>query len=408
MKKLLIILISFSPFLAQAQGFQVNLQGQKQQAMSSAGTGLALDEASVFFNPGAVSHLKKNGVSLGVSPTIAHSTFESPNNQSQARTNSPVSTPFTGYAVWGPEESKLKFGLGVYTPFGSTIQWEDGWSGRFQITKLQLFSVFIQPTISYKISDKVGIGAGFIYGIGKIDLRKNLPPPFVDANGDEGTAKLTGNANGIGFNAGIYVKPTEKISIGLTYRSQVNMKVNKGNAEFTVSPTFASTFPNGSFTSSLPLPQVITLGIGFKPTEKLLLAADVNFIGWSAYKELAFDFDNNTAGVQDTKSARNYKDTYAFRLGGQYSIKENFHVRAGLAYQLTPVQDGYVTPELPDANKMNYSVGVGYTFAEKLTVDASFTFEDFAKRTDTNKEANFPATYKTYIAIPGISISYNF
>ncbi|MDF2454267.1 MAG: fadL [Cytophagaceae bacterium] len=406
MKKLLIILISLSPFLAQAQGFQVNLQGQKQQAMSSAGTGLALDEASVFFNPGAVSHLEKNGVSVGVSPTIAHSTFQSTSNQSQARSTSPVSTPFTAYSVWGPEESKLKFGLGIYTPFGSTIQWEDGWSGRFQLTRLQLFSVFIQPTVSYKISDKVGIGAGFVYGIGKIDLRRDLP--VVDANGNYGNAKLTGNANGIGFNAGIYLKPIEKLSIGITYRSRVDMKVNKGNAEFNVPSSLSSNFPNGGFSSSLPLPRVITLGVGFRATDKLLLAADVNFIGWSAYKELAFDYENNTSTLQDTKSERNYKDTYAFRLGGQYSIKENFHVRAGVAYQLTPVQDGYVTPELPDANKMNYSVGVGYTFAEKLTVDASFTFEDFDKRTDTNKETNFSGSYKTYIAIPGISLSYNF
>jgi len=405
MKKLLILLISLSPFLAQAQGFQVNLQGQKQQAMSSVGTGLALDEASVFFNPGAVSHLEKNGLSLGISPTIAHSTFQSPTNHSQARSTSPVSTPFTAYGVWGPQESKFKFGLGVYTPFGSTIQWEDGWSGRYQLTRLQLFSVFIQPTVSYKISDKVGIGAGFVYGIGKIDLRRDIPA--ADANGD-GTARLTGNANGFGFNAGIYLKPTEKLSIGLTYRSQVNMKVNDGKAEFVVPASISSGFPNGSFSSSLPLPQVISLGVGFKPTEKLLLAADVNFIGWSAYKELAFDYENNTSRLEDTKSERNYKDTYAFRLGGQYSIKENFHVRAGIAYQLTPVRDGYVTPELPDANKMNYSVGLGYTFAEKLTVDASFTFEDFSKRTDTNKEANFSGTYKTYIAIPGISLSYNF
>ncbi|MBC7485707.1 MAG: outer membrane protein transport protein [Cytophagaceae bacterium] len=405
MKKLLIILIFLSPLLVQAQGFQVNLQGQKQQSMGGTGTGTALDEASIFFNPGAVSHLEKNGVSVGISPTIANSTFESSESQSQARTNSPVSTPFTGYAVFGQEESKFKFGLGVYTPFGSTIKWEDEWKGRFLLTKLQLFSVFIQPTVSYKISDKIGIGAGFVYGIGKIDLRRDIPAS--DGTSD-GSAKLTGNASGIGFNAGIYLKPIEKLSIGITYRSQVNMKVNNGNAEFTVPSTLSSTFPNGAFSSSLPLPQVISIGVGVTPIEKLLITADVNFIGWSAYKELSFDYENNTSKLEDTKSARNYKNTFAFRLGGQYSIKENFRVRAGIAYQLTPVRDGYVTPEVPDANKISYTAGIGYKFADKLTVDASFTFEDFAKRTDTNKEANFSATYKTYIAIPGISLTYNF
>lgn len=406
MKKLLIILIFLSPFLVQAQGFQVNLQGQKQQSMGGTGTGTALDEASVFFNPGAVSHLEKNGVSLGISPTIAHSTFESSSNQSQARSNSPVSTPFTGYGVFGKADSKLKFGLGVYTPFGSTMKWEDGWSGRFQLTKLQLFSVFIQPTVSYKINDVIGIGGGFVYGIGKIDLRRDLP--VIDANGNYGSAKLTGNASGVGFNVGIYLKPIEKLSIGITYRSKVNMKVNNGQAEFTVPGSLSSNFPNGAFSSSLPLPAVLSVGLGLKPTDKLLISADVNLIGWSAYKELSFDYEKNTSTLQDTKSQRNYKNTFAFRLGGQYNINDNFRVRTGIAYQLTPVQDGYVTPEVPDANKISYTAGIGYKFADKLTVDASFTFEDFAKRTDTNKESNFSGTYKTYIAIPGISLTYNF
>lgn len=406
MKKLVIILISFAPFFAKAQGFQVNLQGQKQQSMGGAGTGLAIDEASVFFNPGAVSHLEKNGVSAGISPTFSNSTFQSSTSQTQNTTNSPVSTPFTGYAAFGKQDSKFKFGLGVYTPFGSTIQWQDAWAGRFILTKLQLFSVFIQPTVSYKISDKIGIGAGFVYGLGSINLQKDLP--VTDSQGNYGSAQLKGGASGIGFNAGIYLKPMEKLSIGITYRSQVNMKVHNGQATFNVPPSLASSFPNGGFSSSLPLPQVVSVGIGFKPTEKILIAADVNFIGWASYKQLEFDYDNTTPTLQNTVSQRNYKNTFSYRLGVQYKIKDNFSARVGAAYEVTPVQNGYVTPEVPDANRINLTAGLGYTFAEKLTIDASFTFVNFQKRTDTNTESNFSGTYKTYIAIPGISATYHF
>jgi long-chain fatty acid transport protein len=402
MKKLLIILIFLSPLLIRAQGFQVNLQGQKQQSMGGAGTGLAIDEASVFFNPGAVSHLEKNGVSAGISPTFSNSTFQSSTSQTQNTTNSPVSTPFTGYGVWGKQDSKLKLGLGVYTPFGSTIQWQDGWAGRFILNKLQLFSVFIQPTVSYKINDKIGVGAGFVYGIGSINLQKDLP--VTDANGNFGSAQLKGNANGVGFNAGIYLKPIEKLSIGITYRSQVNMKVNNGTATFNVPSSTGIT--NGSFTSSLPLPQVVSLGIGFSPIEKLLIAADISFIGWSSYKTLEFDYSNTN--TPNTVSQRNYKNTFSYRLGAQYKVTNELKVRVGSAYEATPVQSGYVTPEVPDANRINLTAGIGYTFAEKLTVDASFTFVNFQKRTDTNIESNFSGTYKTYIAIPGLSLSYNF
>ena len=61
-------------FLAQefeAQGFQVNFQGQKQQGMGGAGNALPLDAASVFFNPGSVSSLKENSVNIAFTPTFA-------------------------------------------------------------------------------------------------------------------------------------------------------------------------------------------------------------------------------------------------------------------------------------------------------------------------------------------------
>ncbi|HSZ71787.1 MAG TPA: outer membrane protein transport protein, partial [Cytophagaceae bacterium] len=257
-------------------------------------------------------------------------------------------------------------------------------------------------TVSYKINDKIGVGAGFVYGIGSINLQKDLP--VTDANGNFGSAQLKGNANGVGFNAGIYLKPIEKLSIGITYRSQVNMKVNNGTATFNVPSSTGIT--NGSFTSSLPLPQVVSLGIGFSPIEKLLIAADISFIGWSSYKTLEFDYSNTN--TPNTVSQRNYKNTFSYRLGAQYKVTNELKVRVGSAYEATPVQSGYVTPEVPDANRINLTAGIGYTFAEKLTVDASFTFVNFQKRTDTNIESNFSGTYKTYIAIPGLSLSYNF
>ncbi len=65
MKKILLSFLLVIPVWGYTQSFQVNLQGQKQIGMVSAGTGVAMDEAAVFFNPGAVSFLKQNGVQGG-------------------------------------------------------------------------------------------------------------------------------------------------------------------------------------------------------------------------------------------------------------------------------------------------------------------------------------------------------
>lgn len=405
-KKLAAVFMLSAPLAANAQGYQVNLQGQVQQGMGGAGTAYMQDAAALFFNPGGASFVPGNSVNIGVSPTFAKGEFLDKNTNQTARTNSPVSTPFAAYGMFSiKDSSKLKLGLAVYTPFGSTVEWEEGWMGRYALTHLQLQSIFFQPTVSYKITDKIGLGAGFVYSYGKVNLQKDIP--VKSTAGADGHAELSGKANGYGFNAGIYFKPVEKFSIGLTYRSQVNMKVKSGDATFTVPASLSTNFPNGKFTAELPLPQVATLGLGYAVTSKFNLALDVNYVGWKVYDTLAFDYENNTASLADTKSARMYKNTFAFRFGGEYKVIEALALRLGIAYGISPVQDGYLTPETPDANRVIYTAGIGYTIKNKFGVNASFYFSSL-KREDTNLETNLSGTYKTNVCVPGISLFYKF
>lgn len=404
--KLAATLLLSAPFIAGAQGYQVNLQGQAQQGMANAGTAFIQDGASLFYSPGGMSFMKGNEVNIGVSPTISHGKFLDKNTNLTAETTSPVSYPFAAYGVFGiKDSSKLKLGLGIYTPFGSTVEWQEGWMGRFALTRLQLQAIFFQPTVSYRINSKLGIGAGFVYANGKVNLQKDIP--VVDASGKFGHAELNGKANGFGFNAGIYYKPIHQLSIGLTYRSQVNMEVKSGDATFTVPSPASASFPNGKFKATLPLPQVLTLGLAYTPIEKLTIAADVNYVGWKAYDTLSFDYENNTTALADTKSAREYKNTFAFRLGGQYKVIESLALRLGVAYGISPVQDGYVTPETPDANRIIYTAGIGYTIKQKFGINASFYFSQL-NREDTNLETGMSGTYKTNVVIPGVSVFYKF
>lgn len=399
-----LLILSFPAYYF-SQGFQVNLQGQKQQGMGGAGTAFIQDAATVFFNPGGMSFVA-NSVILGATPTIAKGAFQNANTNEVSRTNSPVSYPFAAYGVVGlKDSSQLKFGFGIYTPFGSTVQWENGWIGRFALTRLQLRAIFFQPTISYKITNKIGVGAGFIYASGKVNLQKDIP--IIDADGNYASAELNGKAEGYGFNAGIYFTPTKKIAIGLTYRSGIKMAVNNGTATFKVPASVAANFPNGKFTSKLPLPSVTTIGFKYEVNSKLNLVLDINYVGWKAYDTLAFDYEVNTTSLQDTKSARSYKNTVAFRSGAQYAVSTKLMVRLGLAYGITPVQNGYVTPETPDANRINYTAGIGYQISNKFKIDASFLFTHL-KRSDTNLETNLSGTFKTNVIAPGFSIGYIF
>ncbi len=391
------------PFHSLSQGFQVNFQGQKQQGVGLAGTALYQDASTLFFNPGTVAFSNENSVNVGITPIFANVLYVDSSTMNGYRTQNPVGTPFQAYALFQLKDSAaMKFGLGVYTPFGSTVQWEEGWIGRFAITRLSLRAIFIQPTVSYRINEHLGIGGGVVISTGGVTLQRDLPIQF--ANGDFASATLSGSAMGFGYNLGLHFNAAD-ISIGLSYRSGIRMKVSDGQAEFNVPESLSENFPNGTFSSSLPLPQVVTLGLAYKFNDKLTAVLDINYVGWKAYDTLAFDYAENTPSLQDTKSARNYKNIFAFRGGVSYGITEAFTLRLGGGYGITPVQRGYATPETPDANRLYGTLGIGYQLAEKLTIDASLFYTQI-QRAETNLETNLSGTFFTKAFAPGISINY--
>lgn len=402
MKKILLSFLLAVPILGYAQSYQVNLQGQKQTAMGGAGTGVALDEAAVFFNPGAVSFLKQNGVQAGISPLYLKTAFRENGSNITEYNKDKWATPVMGYAVFGNPANRLRFGLGIYTPFGGAMHWEENWTGKYTVTSLDLQAIYIQPTLSYKITDHIGIGAGLVYSLGKVDLQRAVPLTLPD--GQSATAQLKGHSRDFGWNAGIYVETVSGVSIGVTHRSQVTAKVNDGDAIFRVPDALQSSFPT-KFNAELPLPATTSIGFGIYPTEKTTIAVDVNWVHWNTYKDLSFDYNNNSR-IPNSDSPRNYHDAGAFRVGIQNQTTKKLALRAGVAYAITPVGKGYVTPEVPDANRLLLSGGIGYKPSERFNIDLSFLYENVKSRNETNIETNLSGEFKTVAFIPGISFSY--
>ncbi len=412
MKKLLLLLFYFS-FLSinnlVAGGFQINLQGQKQSGMGHTGTGLCTDNAAIFFNPGAMSFLDSaRGIVFGASFIFPRVTYIEPYpGRYTANIEKNVGTPITLYAVYKFKKTQnWNIGLGIYNPFGSKVQWKDDWKGQFLIREIDLKTFFIQPTISYKVNEHLGLGIGFVYATGSFALRKAVP--IQDSLGNYGEGKLNGKASGYGFNLGIYYKVNEKLSFGLDYRSEVKVNVDGGSAEFTVASGVQQYFPTTTFNTSIRLPYTTTFGIGYKVNQKLSFALDVNYVGWSSYDSLIIDFGKNTDKLKDIHSAREYQNAFIFRLGASYKLSDRWTTRIGTYYDMTPVKAGYLTPETPDANKIAGTIGITYKVTKRMNFDASMLYIEGMKRTDTNIETQFSGTYKSKSVVAGIGLSYIF
>jgi len=377
------------------------------------GTGVAWpwDASTIFFNPAGISSLKGiqayGSVNI-VTPNIKF--VQTPTGGYEASTKSHTTTPFAVY-VGGPIRKDSKFGVGVavYTPFGSSANWGNDWTGRYIVESIKLQSIFIQPTVSYAINDMISVGAGFVYGFGTFEVDKAIP--LQDINGNDGQAHLQGNASGVGFNAGVQIKATEDLRFGVSYRSKVKMNIKNGDADFTVPASVAGNFPAGGatkFSSELPLPEILTIGVGYKFTSDLMVQADVVVAGWKTYDSLSFDFTDNTPGLKDTHDPRSYKNTVAFRLGAHYDINKEIAVMIGGAYDPTPTQKNLVSPDAVDANRLTLSCGATYQPLPKLSIMAALNYTTTSKRTVSYDPANFQGAYQIKSLLPAIGIAYTF
>jgi long-chain fatty acid transport protein len=401
-KLLLFMLFCLCSVSLLAGGYQVRLQGHKQTGIGLIGTPFAFDASSIFYNPGSLAMYEgKYSFSVGASGIMSNHIFQKDATNYQARTDNPLGTPFFGYFSVKIKD-KIAVGIGVYTPFGSSAKWNDDWEGRYLIQNIKLSAIYIQPTIAYQYKGKFGIGAGFVIAIGDVELNKALP------YSETSSAKLKGSATNYGFNAGIFYKPIEKLSIGVDYRSQIMMKLDGGDATFVVPSALSTSVPaDNKFNAELPLPANLDFGLAYTINDKWLIAAEVNWIMWHTYDSLNFTFEKSPA-LLNSANPREYKDSWIPRLGAQFKLNDMFTFRAGGYYDPSPANDKYFTPETVTLNTIAFTLGATITPVKGLEIDISY-LELHGLQGDRNYEpANFGGTYKTITAIPGIGLSYRF
>jgi len=392
------------PFVLSAGGFQVNLQGNKQAGMGHLGTSFYLGASSTFFNP-AMMGLDTNKFSfeLGGSLIFSEITFQNRETGLTERADNDVSTPFYFYGTYKIND-KFSAGLGVYTPYGSAVKWDDDWSGKNLIQEISLRAIYVQPTLSYQVNEKLAIGGGLTAVFGSFEIDRAVPAPI----GENNTTHLEGDETGFGFNAGVHYQATEKLSIGLTYRSKVDIELEDGDASFNMDPAIASGFPDGQFAADLPLVATSTLGLAYQANEKWLFSVEGSFIEWSDYETLDFDFETNTSSLEDSQNPRKYDDAIILRVGAQYSMSEKVILRAGFYYDESPIQDDYLNPETVSSNNWVGTGGLTYQPNHSFSLDLSLIAIKGEERTSQYKPANFGGVYETFALIPGIGFNYTF
>lgn len=429
MRKLLLSTTLFFASLGLfAEGFQVNLQSTKQTGMGHTGTAMKLGAEGMHFNPASLIYIDKMDFSVGGSAVISNVDYTSTTGSKATTDNSP-GTPLFLYAGFSVIKDRLAVGLSLTTPYGSSIDWGDNWAGSSLVQNIALKSYFVQPTVSVKIVDGLSFGAGLTLAAGSFELSRGLLPAGALAAVDPafaGVVPLSANLEGksslrVGYNLGLMYEICDQWSVGLNYRSKIEMKVDEGEATLTYYNKKAEQIlannpavppiNNASFNSALPLPANLTLGVAFKPIDRLTFAFDVQYTFWSAYEKLDVIFNEDILKNYNITADKKYENTFAFRVGGEYEISNKFDVRAGIYYDQTPVQSTHYNPETPGANKIGISAGLSYTPLEDFSIDFAFLYingKDTYGEYPVGPNTMFSGNYKSTAYVPSLGLSYRF
>jgi long-chain fatty acid transport protein len=402
---------------AHAQGFGVFEQGAC--AMARAGATVADgcgDGSSIYFNPANIVDNEGTVISLGATMVAAQGDYTSGiTGEVSELQNDPIFVPHA-YGTYRINDT-FSAGLGIYVPYGLATEWKETFEGAFEGYDNGVEAIYIQPTVAYRINDRLTIGGGPIVTVSSVELnqRQDLAQQEVPGSQDPITGepllfsqlgvphhtafvdvKLKGeHALGFGANIGATYDLSDRFRFAARFTTPIKVTYD-GTADFTQIRTDVilpdgtnidavleqTQFSGGalrdqSVETEITFPAQLVLGVSVDATTDLTLMADYQWTSWSDLGRIPLNFE---ADELDTERELNYGNTNAFRLGANYDISEKLAARAGFLFNTAAAPDATVTPLLPENDRTHYTVGLGYRPVDAFEINAAYQYLGQADR----------------------------
>jgi len=347
-----------------------------------------------------------------------------------------------------PINDKVRFGLGINAPFGLEVTYDDDWIGRYHATNSEMLTININPSVSYKVNDRLTLGGGVSGQYIDVTLGTKIDSgaacrsaaaaansgallaqcltrfPKVGDSSTDSNIEVAGDDFSFGYNLGLLFQATDRTRFGISYRSKVKHEL-EGDADFTVHDSLGdirtsatSTLQEGfeadrlkdrPITASTDLPDTLSFSVAHKATNKLELLADATRTGWSSFDELRIlDTNGATVGV----TPEEWVDVWRFSAGGKYKYNDHLTLRTGVAYDESPVPEPKLrTPRLPGNDRTWLSFGANYKVNKKLDVDFGYAhlFMDDTPIDNTDENGyTVSGIYDSKVDIISAQLNYKF
>ncbi|MBF0531348.1 MAG: outer membrane protein transport protein, partial [Deltaproteobacteria bacterium] len=273
--------------------YRVEVPDARALALGGAFVAVADSPVAVLYNPAGMTQIKQAEISANMSLVQPHEMAHPDSTQKTKMQQKGFLIPSL-FSVT-PLSDKVALGVGVTSEWGLGTEWAQDSFARYVATRSTLRNEDYLITTAYQFSEQVSLGIGATIDQSTISKEKKMNQGGADAN-----FKLDGDNTAAGFQVSGLYKLNERHQFGLQYNSDIRRKYHgKVHLDGMNAGLMGTSFPSSSYetdvVSKSTLPQSVDLGYSFKPTEKLLLSADILWMDWSSTKEeeLAYPSETN-------------------------------------------------------------------------------------------------------------------
>jgi len=383
---------------ANAAAFQLKENSAKGLGRAFAGSGSAEGDASIIaVNPAGMRQLEGTMVQGDLSAISFKAEFKGQGRKAAGRPQTGGDGGYAGMIAPVPAAyfhmpigEKAHFGVSLTAPFGFKTEYDNGWVGRYSGLKTDLKAIDLGFAASYDVNPYVSFGASVFVEHLTIELSNAVDygsilagagaPGFAPGSAD-GTLKIEGDNNAVGWTVGGLFSIDENTHIGLSYRSKVEHKITGGDATFsgadrarsllTNSPRTRGWFMDTSGKATVTMPASATLSVTHKVNDRWTVMGDVTRTAWStAFDSVTVDYASPQA---DSVLEFGYRDTTFVSLGADYKLSDTVTLRGGVALDQTPTTDAHRDARVPDTSRKWLSLGVGWTPSANTEYNFGYT-----------------------------------
>ena len=451
---------------ALASGYRFGSQSVSAQGSAEANGAEAADASTIFANPAGLSRLDGKQIMGGVTVLAPHSSFQDAGSTRFTRTptGGPASQDdYAPSAVAAPSlyysqkiDSQWTAGLGVFVPYGTKLNYDSNWTGRYSLTDIKLEAVNFNPSVAFKLNEQHAFGFGIDIEFMKARLGQGVDIPGTIAaaqatgtgavlarqiaalGGNPAALATAGDAHaavkgkdwGYGFNIGYMFSPDQNTRFGIAYRSPIQHEL-KGGATWDFSGVSrdpvvnavlqgAARRANSAAQVDIRTPETLSLNAFRQFNDKWAGMADVTWTRNSRMDNIDIVFVGTGEG--DEVIRQQWKNTVRVALGANYKLNDQVTLRGGIAHDEAPVRSAELRhAALPDADRLQLSFGANWKLTPASSLDLAYSYLDFkdapgnytnncnpTATTCTGNGETVRGTWKTHMQLLGLAYNYKF